>query len=62
MVGHFVQRFDVQGKARYRNKAILLGLKRMKDKHGAVEVADKIVKLVLEMTTLFETFCSELTR
>jgi hypothetical protein len=48
IVGHFIQQFLVQGKVVYRNKAILLGMKRMRDKHGAEEMAAEVVKLVLD--------------
>jgi hypothetical protein len=48
VVAHFIQRFEVQSKPMYRNKAMLLGLKRMKDKHGAAEMSAEVIKLILD--------------
>lgn len=48
VVAHFVQQIEVQGKPLYRNKAILLGMKRMKGRHSADEMAEEIIKLILD--------------
>lgn len=48
VVAHFVQSFVVQGKILYHNKAVLLSMKRMKDRHGAEEMSAVLVDVILD--------------
>ena len=40
IVAHSIQHFMVQGNSIYYNKAILLGIKGMRDRHGAEEMPE----------------------
>lgn len=48
IVAHFVRPIHAEDKVVYRNQAVLLGMKRMQDRHGAKEMSEEIIQSILD--------------